>query len=220
MRAFAARKLIIIVLIIDIMLFGALFYSKPNKQEVSVDLSETRIQRICELATLECFYHNVSLWSKPSNFIGFGGKRLWIEYDGVVRVGVEANQIKVSEPDNDGIITVFIPEAVILDKDLDEESMYEIDSESPLWGFIPLYEAVNTEERKAALDDAQENMVASASQNGMILEEAKGRAKKIIEKNIIALREASGKKYKIKFIDASGAQTVTEMQEPSSTEGA
>lgn len=56
-------------------------------------------------------------------------------------------------------------------------------------------------------------MVASASENGMILDEAQVRAKKIIEKNIIAMGKASGKHYTVKFIDPSEVQT------PSPTEG-
>ena len=55
------------------------------------------------------------------------------------------------------------------------------------WGFVPLYGCVNTEERKIALADAQEDMVASASENGMVLDEAQDRAKKIIKKNIVAM---------------------------------
>lgn len=222
MKKLSTRQLLIIVLVIDIVLCGALFVSKSVMQIVPAErqISESSIQRICELATLDCFYHNVSKWSKPGNFIGFGAKKLWIEYDGIVRVGVKADQIKISDPDNDGIVTVTIPKAVILDKDLDEESMYEIDSSLPMWGFIPLYSNVNTEERRIALADAQEDMVASAAKNGMVLDEALVRAKKIIEKNIIAMGEASGKHYRVKFINASETQVEPEGQAASPTEGA
>ena len=216
MKKFLTRRLLIIFLVIDIILCGIFMLTSSNKQRKSADqqISESSIQRICELATLDCFYHNVLEWNKPGNFIGYGGKRLWIEYDGIVRVGIKADQIKVSDPDKDGIITVMIPDAIILDKDLDEDSMFEIDSAQPLWGFIPLYKAVSTEERIEALAEAQEDMMASASQNGMILDEAKERAKRIIEKNIIALGDASGKHYQVKFVNTSEVQTISPTNEP------
>ena len=46
-------------------------------------------------------------------------------------------------------------------------------------------------------------MAVSASQNGMILNEARERAKKIIEKNLVAVGEASGKRYTVRFVDPS-----------------
>lgn len=214
MKKLTTRQLLIAVLVFDFVLFGALYISNTERQNEPLDrqISESSIQRICELATLDCFYHNVSKWSKPGNFLGYGAKRLWIEYDGIVRVGVKADQIKISEPDQDGLVAVTIPDAIILDKDLDEESMLEIDSSSPMWGFVPLYSDVSTEERKIALADAQEDMVASASENGMVLDEAQDRAKKIIEKNIVAMGKASGKKYKVKFTDAATTPATNEDQ--------
>lgn len=211
MKKLSTRQLIYAVLIIDLLIFAALLFLRPDRRKAPAEsqISEFNIKRICELATLDCFYHNVSEWSKPGNFIGYGAKKFWIEYDGIVRVGVRADQIKISEPDKDGVVTVTMPEAVILDKDLDEESLYEIDSSSPMWGFIPIYSSVSTEERKSALADAQEDMAKSASENSMILAEARERAKKIIEQNIVAVGAASGKEYKVRFSDESALNTET-----------
>lgn len=214
MKKSSTRKLLFAVLAIDIVLSGLLLILKSELKMTPLDhqISEFNIKRICDLATLDCFYHNVAEGSKPANSIGYGAKKLWIEYDGVVRVGVKADQIKISDPDKDGIVTVTIPEAVILDKDLDEKSMREIDSSSPMWGFIPIYDDVNTEDRKSALVDAQEDMVKIASQNSTIMDEARERAKKIIEKNIVAMGEASNKEYKVKFVAASEFNSITEGQ--------
>lgn len=144
-------------------------------------------------------------WSDPGNIIGYGARKLWIEYDGIVRVGMKADQIKISEPDSNNVVTVTIPDAVILDKDLDESTVREIDSQTVLLGFIQWSE-VNTEDRRKALSKAQDEMADSASQNGTILAEAKNRAKMIIETNIVAAGEAAGKHYKVKFVNASEAQ--------------
>ncbi|QTE74262.1 DUF4230 domain-containing protein [Clostridiales bacterium FE2010] len=211
MKKLSTRQLLIIVLAVDILLGGIFILTSSSKKTSPVkrEMSGSNIQRICELATLDCFYHNVSDWSQSAyNFLGYGAKKVWIEYDGIVRVGIKAGKIKISNPDKDDVITVTIPEATILSKDLDENSIYEIDSEASVLGFV---DHVNLEDRTKALANAQEDMEACAAKDEMILGEAHERAKKIIERNILTMGQANGKEYKVKFIDTSDAQ-------PSSTE--
>ena len=198
------RKWLFLIVAVDVLLYGLLTYTNSRLTATTDNeqrISQSTIKRICELATLDCYYHNVTEWNKPSNWLGYGEKALWLEYDGKVRVGIKVGEIKISEPDSTGIITVSIPQATILENDLDENSLYEIDSESPMLGFIPIYSSVNSTDRRDALAEAQRQMETSASQNRIILEEATERAKKIIEKNIVAIGEARGKVYTVKFTD-------------------
>lgn len=212
MKKLSNRTLLIIILAIDIVLCGTFIFTRyvDKKEPSTQQISAASVRRICELATLECYYHNVSEWSNPGGIFQ-AGKKLWLEYDGIIRVGIKA-EVKISEPDESGVITVTIPEAAILEKDLDEDSIYEIDSEAPLWGFLPYWGSVTTEERKEALAQAQVNMEESASHNQMIMSEAKERAKKIIEKNILAIGEASGTQYKVRFVSASEAEETATIQ--------
>ena len=193
---------LIISAIVAAVLLGATVLTTPSKDESKGNAATSySLSRICELATLECFYHNVTEWSKEADWLGFGGKKLWIEYDGIIRVGIKADEIVVSEPDASNVITVTLPKAVILEKDLDENSIYEIDSERWAGGWIPITTSVTQEERTAAIAKAQSNMQAEASKNGMILNEARERAKLIIERNIKAVGEAQVKQYTVKFVD-------------------
>ena len=207
MKKLSTRQLLILVLVIDIVLCAAFVLTnvlnKPKSAERTV--SESNIKRICELATLECYYHNVSNWTQDPYgvlaFAGYGEKKIWIEYDGMVRVGINAGGIKVSDPDENNIITVTIPVAAVLDKDLDETTIREITSDKTVLGVFT--DQVNTEDIRQALSGAQADMVESASKNEMVLGEARERAKKIIERNILAAGEANGKHYTVKFIDDS-----------------
>lgn len=216
MKKLSTRQLLILVLVVDIILCGAFVLTNVlNKsQRVERKVSESNIQRICELATLECYYHNVSNWSQDAYgvlaFTGYGEKKVWIEYDGMVRVGINAGGIKISDPDKDDVITVTIPEATILDKDLDESTISEIASDRTVLFFT---DQVNTEDRRKALAAAQADMEESASKNEMILGEAKERAKKIIERNIVAAGEANGKHYKVKFVSVSETPTTAPSEE-------
>lgn len=211
MKRLTTRQLLILVLVVDIVLCGAFVLTnvlnKPERIERKV--SESNIQRICELATLECYYHNVSNWSQDAYgvlaFTGYGEKKVWIEYDGMVRVGINAGEIKISDPDKDDVVTVTIPEATILDKDLDESTISEIASDRTVLFFT---DPVNTEDRRKALAAAQADMAESASKNEMILGEAQERAKKIIERNILAAGEANDKHYTVKFVSAMDTPTI------------
>ena len=208
MKQRSIRHLLIGLVIVDCLLCGIFISVKlsKNTSNTKPHISETNIQRICELATLECFYHNAHEWSDAGNIIGYGERKLWIEYDGIVQVGINAGQIEISEPDANDVITVTIPEAIILDKDLDENSIKEIDSQKLLLGFIQ-WSSVSAEHRRPAFAEAQEKMVTKASQNGTILDEAQERAKLIIEKTLISIGEDSGKQYKIKFVSVPSTQT-------------
>ncbi len=209
MKRLSARQLVTVMVLIADVLLCAIYINKNEQQQSFMEkhISTPGIQRICELATLECFYHNVGEWGKAGNLVGYGAKKTWVEYDGSVRVGVKGDKIKVSDPDQDNVITVMIPAATVLSKDLDEGSIHGIDSESSLWGFIPLYDHVTVEDRKNALAKAQEDMENSLlHEGGKIFIEAQERAKMIIERNIVALGEASGKHYKVRFIDAAETQ--------------
>ncbi len=210
MKKLSTRRLLILVLIIDIILCGAFVLIKElNKPEPTVQhISETNVRRICELASLECYYHNVSNWSQDAHgilaFAGYGEKKIWIEYDGIVRVGINAGKVRISDPDKDNVITVTIPEATVLDKDLDESSIKEIVSDRTVLFFT---DAVNTDDRMKALAAAQDDMELSAANNDMVLGEAQERAKKIIERNILSLGDAAGKQYKVRFESASESST-------------
>ena len=213
MKMLTTRKLLVIILIVDIILCGAfiLTNNRNNTTPAAQELSESSIRRICKLATLKCYYHNVTEWSNPGDFFN-AGKKLWMEYDGIVDAGIDGSKVKISDPDQDGVVTVTIPKATILKKDLDEKSIYEINSNSPLWGFVPIYGSISTEERKEALAAAQNDMEASATHNETILDEAQERAEKIIKNNIEKIGEAAGKQYTVKFIPISETETSTTEQ--------
>ena len=218
MKKLTIHQYLILVLVVDFILLSVFVLIKVfNRPEpVSQQISESNVRRICELASLECYYHNVSNWNQDPHgvlaFAGYGEKKIWIEYDGIVRVGINAGKVKISEPDKDNVITVTIPEATVLDKDLDENSIKEIVSDRTVLLFFT--DSVNTEDKMKALAAAQDDMELSAASNDMILGEAQERAKKIIERNIIALGEAVGKQYKVRF------DTVSETQTTDSTENA
>ena len=58
-------------------------------EDVTKELSITQMQTICELATLKCYYHNVAKLTKEKEVLWWDtSAELWIEYSGIVKLGV------------------------------------------------------------------------------------------------------------------------------------
>ncbi|HBM47112.1 MAG TPA: hypothetical protein DD387_04725 [Lachnoclostridium sp.] len=166
---------------------------KQTKKIVSPDFSS--ISSVCQLATLKCYYHNVAkAETEASGFfkwLGVGYKKMWLEYDGTVDLGIDASKVKVGEPDTDGKIRIMIPDAQVMSSDVVIESMGQplIDT-----GFMT---KVTKEEETEALAKAQSDMVESAKNDEAMLKQAKERAQNLIEGYIKNVGELIGEEYTV-----------------------
>lgn len=195
--------------------------SKPIENKKSTEEPEiTQIRSICELATLECYYHNVAKSVKTAGkgitHIGEKDRKFWIEYEGTVKLGIEMSKVKMAiEGDS---ITISIPEAKVLDVKVNEDS-YNPDS------YIESKDSFNSNKITAddttkAVNDAKKEMEKSAQQNSALLMNAQDRAKELIENYINQLGEATGNKYTInwEYLDNSIASN-EEPSEGATSEG-
>lgn len=158
------------------------------------------IAAVCELATLKCYYHNVAKAETEASglfkWLGTGYKKIWTEYSGVVELGIDVNRVSVSRPDSRGVVKIAIPDAEILNVDLDEASMREPLTDT---GFLT---KITKEEETAALAEAQKNMEETARSNGALLIQAKERAKNVIEGYVKNVGEQLGEEYTVEWTDA------------------
>lgn len=157
------------------------------------------INSVCELATLKCYYHNVAKAETEASglfkWLGTGYKKIWTEYSGIVELGIDVNKVSISEPDANGVVKITIPDAEILNIDLDEESMCEPLTDT---GFLT---QITKEEETSALAGAQEDMEKTAQENSALLNQAKERAKNIIEGYVKNVGEELGVDYTVKWVD-------------------
>ena len=156
------------------------------------------IQPIAELSTTECYYHNVARLShEAGNFTGYGYKKMWIEYSGTVRMGIDAGKVNISLPDSNGNVVVTIPEATVLgEPDVDETSITEPLIETGL------FTTITSEEKAQMFADAQKNMREAAENDSALLYQARERAKEIFEQYVKNVGETMGKTYTVEFKDA------------------
>lgn len=122
-------------------------------------------------------------------WFGTGYKKIWTEYSGIVELGIDVNKVSVSSPGADGVVKITIPDAEILNVDLDEDSMGEPLTDT---GFLT---EITKEEETAALAEAQDNMEKTAKQNSALLAQAKERAKNLIEGYVKNVGEQIGEEY-------------------------
>ena len=122
-----------------------------------------------------------------------GYKKIWTEYSGIVELGIDVNKVSVSSPGADGVVKITIPDAEILNVDLDEDSMGEPLTDT---GFLT---EITKEEETAALAEAQDNMEKTAKQNSALLAQAKERAKNLIEGYVKNVGEQIGEEYTIEW---------------------
>ena len=178
-----------------------------GKETQTADFSG--VTSVCELATLKCYYHNVAKAETEASgifakWLKTGYKKLWTEYSGIIEYGIDISQVTVSEPDKNGVVTVTMPDAQVLNVDVDEDSLG-----TPLTdtGFLT---SVTTEEKTTTLAGAQEAMEQQAKENTEMLSQAKARAKTLIEEYIKNVGESIGEEYTVEWKDAEPGMTESE----------
>lgn len=170
--------------------------SDTEPAPVDMEPKTSQMKAICELAVMDCYYHNVAKyelkdaegflwWTKDKNF--------WIEYSGVVTLGVDVSRVTVEV---DGTkVTISIPAAEVLSCTVDSSSLTE-DS------YIVAKDsaAIEAEDEIEAFSVAQADLEATASQDTALLASAQQQAQQLLEDYITNIGKATGKSYSIEWI--------------------
>lgn len=176
---------------------------KPDVSEMEPEVSQ--MKAICELAVMDCYYHNVAKF-KEEDAEGFlfwqKDKQFWIEYSGVVTLGVDVSQVTVDVKDTQ--VTITLPAAKVLNCKVDSSSLTE-DSFIVADGSA----SINAEDEVAAFDAAQTKLQETAASDTVLLANAQQRAQSLLEDYVTNVGNVVGKKYTIQWIylDEEGMET-------------
>lgn len=177
--------------------------SSPKEPVKEPDLGQVR--NICNLATLECYYHNVAKSLKPAgvglSHIGENDRKFWIEYTGLARLGIDMADVEMKVDGTD--VRVKLPKAQVLSISIDEDSLNE-DS------YIASQDGINrnkitADDQTQAIKKAQDDMRDRVMENESLLITAQTRAQKLIENYIKTLGESQGIEYSIDW-DLDGVE--------------
>ena len=209
-------KKLMCILISAVLMLSLAACSNTEPDPVDLEPDTSQMKAICELAVMDCYYHNVAKyelkdaegflwWTKDKNF--------WIEYSGVVTLGVDVSRVTVEV---DGTkVTISIPAAEVLSCTVDSSSLTE-DS------YIVAQDsaAIEAEDEIAAFSVAQADLEATASQDTALLVSAQQQAQQLLEDYITNIGKATGKSYSIEWIylDENNVPVGSEQTDPGTME--
>lgn len=191
----------LVLLLIVIMLCSAVACGQRS-EPLDMEPKISQVKSICELAVMECYYHNVAKFNQE-NVEGLlwwqKDKHFWIEYSGIVKLGIDVSLVDMEVVENQ--ITITLPEAKVLGCKVDSASLnkesYIVDIDSA---------AISAEDEIEAFKEAQRQLEENASNDHALLAGAQQRAQALLEDYITNIGNAVGKEYAIQWIylDADG----------------
>ena len=165
-----------------------------DKNAIDIVPNASRMKSICELAVIDCYYHNIAKSYEPDveGHLWWKKDRLfWIEYDATAKYGIDISNMDISIEDD--IITVSIPPAKLLECKIDDTKEFE---------YIVAEDSakITAEDEKTAISQAQAELKEEASNNSMLISQAQQRAEDLLREYIESINELGEKSYKIEFV--------------------
>ena len=138
---------------------------EEEQTEKKPEISISDMRAVCELATMECYYHNTAKLDSEKKVLFWNtSKKLWIEYSGIVKLGIDVSRVDMKVDGN--VVTIAMPEAEVLSCDVDETSLTKDSFYSETKGLGS--GKVGAEEQSQAFEAAQKEF----SERNILLGEA------------------------------------------------
>ena len=191
------RIISVLLVALTLLLMAACGQQASGSEAQSVvEPKASQMKSICELATMECYYHNVAKSDTMKKVLWWNtDRRLWIEYTGIVKAGVDIDKIDMKVDGN--TLTISLPKAEILsckvDKDSLTEDSYVVEKHGLGAGKI------TADIQTKTIRTAQENLKKAAKEDNELLSQAEERAKNLITDYVNRMGEATGETYEIKW---------------------
>ena len=156
---------------------------------------EEQVKTICQLAVLECEYHNLAKFEQKdaSKFLWMiKDKRFWVEYSATAVLGINADQVSM-ELQGD-VVNITLPKAQVLHCKVNGDSLspdsYIVDKASA---------PVTAEDEVAAFRDAQDGLQKTVEADNNMMNLAQKRAEELLRNYVNSLAKATGTEYQVEF---------------------
>lgn len=157
---------------------------------------EEQMKAICQLAVLECDYHNLAKYQDGQEVERFfwmtKGKRFWVEYSATVVLGIDVNQVSM-ELQGD-VVKVTLPKAEVLKSKVNGDSLskdsYIVDKDSA---------PVTAEDEVRAFQEAQDKLQQTVEADSDMLDLAQTRVEELLKNYVTSLAKATGTEYRVEF---------------------
>ena len=156
---------------------------------------EEQMKAICQLAVLECDYHNLAKFEQKdaSKFLWMTkDKRFWVEYSATAVLGIDVKQVSMDLEGNG--VKVTLPKAEVLDCNVNGDSLspdsYIVDKDSA---------PVTAEDEVRAFQEAQDSLRQTVEADSDMLDLAQTRVEKLLKNYVTSLAKATGTEYRVEF---------------------
>lgn len=156
---------------------------------------EEQVKTICQLAVLECEYHNLAKFEQKdaSKFLWMTkDKRFWVEYSATTVLGIDVNQVSM-ELQGD-VVNITLPKAQVLDCKVNGDSLspdsYIVDKASA---------PVTAEDEVYAFQEAQASLRQDVEADQNMLNLAQTRVEDLLRNYVNSLAKATGTEYQVEF---------------------
>lgn len=157
---------------------------------------EEQVKAICQLAVLECDYHNLAKYQdgqKVERFLWMTkGKRFWVEYSATAVLGINADQVSMKLQGD--VVSITLPRARVLNCKVNGDSLskdsYIVDKDSA---------PVTAQDEVAAFRDAQDGLQKTVEADNNMMNLAQKRAEELLRNYVNSLAKATGTEYQVKF---------------------
>lgn len=190
------RRTLLFVLPALLLLLCGCGAKEEEQTEKKPEISISDMRAVCELATMECYYHNTAKLDSEKKVLFWNtSKKLWIEYSGIVKLGIDVSRVDMKVDGN--VVTIAMPEAEVLSCDVDETSLTKDSFYSETKGLGS--GKVGAEEQSQAFEAAQKEMRAVVEQDEALLLQAGDRAKILLENYVKQIADAAGVTYEVRW---------------------
>ena len=185
-------KLILPVILVALMIAVAFYISNRIERNTSVekqdnlftqtektitgDIIKSGLADIGELATEEYYYTGVESFDSSKSIKGFDlpftTSRFIYSYDGVIKAGIDFEEIEVEKDDLKKLIVVTLPQSKILSSEIDHDSFKLYDEKQSI--FNPLHvtdvnDTIKDLKAKAEADAIKKGVLTRADKNAVTM---------------------------------------------------
>ena len=167
----------------------------PVAPKIELDVLYEELQGIAELATVEYLFTDAARYSDSMQIGNWNvpgtEKSFTMKWSGVIKAGIQVDQVVFQVDENEKVITVTLPAAQILSYEVDNETIEILDEKNNVFNPISV-------EDKVELDAATENEMKDRAIRQGLLEQAIENAESIIS-GLLTAYEPIGNDYTIVF---------------------
>ena len=128
------------------------------------------------------------------DLVKIGYKQYWMEYSGIIETGIDASQIQINDPDENGVVEVYVPDAKVLSAYADEKSLTDLIAETG-W-----FTTISGKEKTDAFAKTQTQMRQEAERDRAMLLRAKENAKLLLQRFIVNTGKEIGVDLSVRWI--------------------